>query len=37
MITATDVLKLLVRTAQHFLKFAWEMLGDKKKIVTEKE
>jgi hypothetical protein len=34
-ITAEDVLRLLVRSAQHFLALAWEMLGEKKKIVKE--
>lgn len=30
---AETVLRLLVRTAQHFLTLAWEALGEKKKIV----
>ena len=34
MITAESVLRLLVRTTQHFLKLAWEMLGEEKKIVN---
>jgi hypothetical protein len=36
-ITAEDILRLLVRTAQHFLGFAWEMLGEKKKIIEVKQ
>lgn len=36
-ITAESVLRLLVRTALHFLKFAWEMLGEDKKVINNKK
>lgn len=37
MITAEDVLRILVRTAQQFLALAWEKLGEKKKIIEVKQ
>ena len=36
-ITAESVLRLLVRSACYFLKFAWEMLGEDKRIVEPKK
>ena len=36
-ITAEVVLRLMVRTALHFLKFAWETLGEKKIVINVKE
>lgn len=33
-ISAETVLRLLVRTAQQFLAFAWEALGEEKKIIN---
>ena len=33
-ITAEAVLRLLLRSALHFVHFAWELLGKKKKIVS---
>lgn len=37
MITAESVLRLLVRSAMQFLSLAWELLGEKKKIIDVKE
>ena len=36
-ITAEDVLKLLIRSAQQFLTLAWQLLGEKKEIVNKKD
>ena len=36
-ITAEDVLRLLVRSAQQFLTLAWQLLGERKEIVTKKD
>lgn len=37
MITAEDVLRLLVRSFTQFLTLAWKMLGENKEIVDRKK
>lgn len=36
-ITAEDVLRLLLRSALHFVNFAWDLLGEKKVIIDVKD